>query len=180
MILFYKRFLLVLIALAFIADEPKANAAATVPGSSSALRSYSAAQQEGLIGISEDIPLDNPADNIFHVDVTDALCGEERVWLVYDLEGVEDHASVSRSINDQLAVGGYLVKKRRGWATQRERIHGAWLKEGDNVIRFTMPENAAHSYRVRNLKIEVERPDSNENESQIVLNQSSGHYFDKA
>lgn len=181
MILFYKRFFLVLIGLAIIADKPKANAAPTLPGSSTALRSYSAAQQEGLIGISEDIPLDNPADNIFHVDVTDALCGEETVWLVYDLEGVEDHTSVSRSINDQLAVGGYLVKKRRGWATQREQIHGAWLKKGDNVIRFTMPENAAHSYRVRNLKIEIEHTGTNGNQTQIVFNQPSMNYFfDKA
>src|SRR5687767_3147588 len=92
---------------------------------------------EGLIGTTAASPVDNPFDNVFHVRIGQPLKGNEQLFLVYELEGVQDHASVSRSINDQLSVGGYLVKKRKGWATQREPISAAWVKQGDNVIRFT-------------------------------------------
>lgn len=136
---------------------------------------------EGLIGFTAEVPLDNPADNIFHVTVGTQLCGDEKVWLVYDLDGVEDHTAVSRSINDQLAVGGYLVKRRKGWATQRERINAAWLREGDNVIRFSMPADAQYSYRIKNLRIEVGAEQSSRSIGQVIVNQPSLHYFyDKA
>src|SRR5258707_11955924 len=111
--------------------RPKAPAGALV---------YSSLNKEGLIGTTEESPADNPADNIFHVSIDKPLCDGETVWLVYDLDGVEDHTQVSRGINDQISVGGYLVKKRRGWATQYERIDASWLKTGDNIIRFTLPD----------------------------------------
>jgi RHS repeat-associated protein len=151
------------------------------PAKASTRREFVSTNTEGLIGITEDSPIDNPVDNIFHVSVNESLCGEEKVWLVYELEGVADHTHVSRSINDQVSVGGYLVKRRRGWATQREQVNAAWLKEGDNVIRFTMPENAQHSYRIKNLKLEVESTIENSTDIKVTLNQPSQHYFfDKA
>ena len=110
-----------------------------------------------MIGTNDRTPIDNPADNIFHVNIQEKLAGDEIVWLSYELDGVQDHTAVSRSINDQPATGGWLVKSRKGWATQSERIRAAWLKEGDNVIRFTLPQNAQHSYHVRNVRIEIER-----------------------
>src|SRR3989337_3634821 len=100
-------------------------------------RSYPAAQHEGLIGITEESPIDNPVDNIFHVNIDVPVCDEDKMWLVYDLEGVQAHTSVSRSINDQLSVGGCLIKRRRGWSTAREQVSTAWLKQGDNIVRFT-------------------------------------------
>jgi RHS repeat-associated protein len=143
------------------------------------IKSYVSFSPEGLIGITEDNPIDNPSDNIFHLAIAEPLCAEDRLWLVYDLEGVEDHTSVSRSINDQRSVGGYLIKKRRGWATQREQISAAWLRQGDNVVRFTLPDGAQHSYRVKNLHIEVEK--SSGQEFQLVINQPSKiHYQDMA
>lgn len=151
------------------------------PTKASARKEFVSPNTEGLIGITENSPVDNPVDNIFHVTVNESLCGDEKVWLVYDLEGVADHTGVSRSINDQVAVGGYLVKMRRGWATQREQVSAAWLKEGDNVIRFTMPGQAQHSYRIRNLRFEVESSTENNSDIKIVFNQPSRHYFfDKA
>ena len=146
----------------------------------SGIKQFPSSGQEGLIGVTEDAPVDNPADNIFHVALDAPVCENESVWLVYELEGVQDHTSVSRSINDQLSVGGYLVKKRRGWALQRERINGTWLRGGDNVVRFTIPENAQHSYRVRNLRLEVETF-SDDNKETVIFNQPSAHYyFEKA
>lgn len=129
---------------------------ATAPGTKAASTFYNSGLQEGRIGVTEESPIDNPVDNIFHIALEEAPSHTGRVWLVYELEGVEDHTGVSRSINDQLAIGGYLVKKRAGWARQREQIDARWLKAGDNVIRFTIPEGAKHSYRIRNLSVEVE------------------------
>jgi RHS repeat-associated protein len=144
--------------------------------------SFPSSNREGNVGITEEIPFDNPVDNIFHVNIETSICADDQVWLVYELDGVDDHAGVARSINDQLSVGGYLVKKRRGWKVQRELINPAWLRQGDNVVRFTMPENASHAYKIRNLKIEIDR--SNEGGSQpiqLVFNQPSlNYFFDKA
>jgi hypothetical protein len=75
---------------------------------------YASAQKEGIIGVTAAIPMDNPADNLFHVYLQSPLKGNERVWLTYDLDGVHDYTAVSRSINDQLSAGGYFVKKRQG------------------------------------------------------------------
>lgn len=138
---------------------------------------YSAGSQQGLIGVTEDSPVDNPADNIFHVAIDEPLLGMEQVWLVYELEGVGDHTGVARSINDQLAVGGYLVKKRRGWAQQRERLDARWLKQGDNVIRFTLPQGANHSYRVRNISLQVDRALAHcqDGQAELVLTASQAH-----
>src|SRR5882724_4756418 len=97
---------------------------------------FNSRNAEGLIGTTEEFPSDNPADNIFHVQIDQVFCTDDNVWLEYELDGVEDHNSVARSVNDHRAVGGHLVKKRRGWALQQERIDGTWLQQGDNVIRF--------------------------------------------
>ncbi|HTH56188.1 MAG TPA: SpvB/TcaC N-terminal domain-containing protein [Cyclobacteriaceae bacterium] len=137
---------------------------------------YASPNKEGLIGTTEESPSDNPADNIFHVQMDQTFCSSDNVWLEYELEGVEDHTAVARSINDHLAVGGHLIKKRRGWALQQERVDGTWLRQGDNVFRFTMPEGAQHSYRVRNLKITVTA--NTESEEQIIINQPSKNYYD--
>jgi len=112
----------------------------------------------GRIGVDEENPLDNPTDNIFHVDISKEICGTEIAWLVYELNGVADHTGVARSINDQTAIGGYFVQHEDGWSVQRERVDIDWLNEGDNVVRFTVPANATHSYSIRNLSIELAQP----------------------
>ncbi|HEU5289447.1 MAG TPA: SpvB/TcaC N-terminal domain-containing protein, partial [Cyclobacteriaceae bacterium] len=145
------------------------------------LLQYPATSKEGLIGITPDSPIDNPADNIFHIIINETICNDKQVWLEYELDGVEDHTAVSRSVNDQRSVGGYFVKVRRGWALQREQLNADWLKKGDNIIRFTMPEGAAHSYRVRNLKVVVasESEEASGFSNRIVINQpESRMYFD--
>jgi len=121
----------------FIALIVSAGAGAKAPGR----RVYTSAQKEGV--------------TLFHVHLSTPLKGNERVWLSYDLDGVQDYTAVSRSINDQLAVGGYFVRKRSGWEHQRERVSATWLRQGDNVVRFALPAGAAYSYKVKNLAIEV-------------------------
>ena len=139
-------------------------------------RQYNSKQREGLIGVNATISVDNPADNSFHVYLPTALQGNERVWLKYELDGVQDYTAVSRSVNDQFAAGGYLVKKRQGWALQKERLSTSWLKKGDNIIRFTLPEAAGYSYRIKNLSIEIAAPEANE--SSVIITQPTADYYD--
>jgi RHS repeat-associated protein len=148
------------------------------PGTS--VKRYHSPLQEGSIGVSDLTPFDNPSDNIFHVSIPESLQKDNVVWLVYELEGVEDHTCVSRSINDQLSIGGYIVRKREGWVIQRERIHASWLKKGDNVIRFTTTQDARHNYRVRNLRIEAGQSALQATEK-VVFNQpvSAWYYNDQ-
>ncbi len=138
-------------------------------------RIYAATQSEGAIGVSGSGAADNPADNLFHVYLSATLTGSERVWLSYDLDGVQDYTAVSRSINDQLAVGGYFVRKRSGWEHQRERVSAFWLRQGDNVIRFSLPAGAAYGYRVKNLAIEI----APGQEESVVTRPSAPRYADK-
>ncbi len=135
-------------------------------------------RQEGIIGTTDAVTVDNPADNIFHVMIDAPLTGKEQVWLVYELSGVADHTAVARSINDQLSAGGYVVKQQKGWHQQRERIASAWLHQGDNVIRFTLPQGAAYSYRIRHLSIEIEPTDCQQATVALEVNKSSAlHYY---
>jgi RHS repeat-associated protein len=142
----------------------------------SGARHYSR-QKEGVIGGTAASPVDNPSDNLFHIYLNEPLKGNERVYLLYDLDGVEDYTAVSRSVNDQLSTGGYLVKKRHGWAQQKERLSASWLKKGDNVIRFSAVQGAGYSYSVRNLAIEVQS--GKEGDPAVVVAQPSLNYYNK-
>jgi len=130
---------------------------ANAPGDRARRRIYAATQSEASIGVSVTGAADNPVDNLFHVYLSAPLTGNERVWLSYDLDGVQDYTAVSRSINDQLAMGGYFVRRRSGWEHQREQVSASWLRQGDNVVRFGLPAGATYGYRVKNLAIEVDR-----------------------
>lgn len=133
---------------------------------------YPAAQKEGTIGVDEKSPLDSPKDNLFHINLAQKLRGTERIYLVYDLKGVEDHTQVSRSINDQLSVGGYLVRKNDQWTTQKELLHPGSIRQGDNIIRFSVPDSAKYAYAVRNLGLLIEAGTSDfYREAKIILQQ---------
>ncbi|HEY0653359.1 MAG TPA: SpvB/TcaC N-terminal domain-containing protein [Chryseosolibacter sp.] len=147
------------------------NGKSSVPTVGTQVRTYKSPQREGRIGITEEIPYDNPSDNIFHVMMDSKPEVTSDVWLVYELNGVYDHNSVSRSVNDQRSVGGYLVKHHEGWVEQREQLSPGWLKRGDNVIRFGAPENVRHFYSIRNLRVEVQQATGSANEVKLVLNQ---------
>ena len=145
------------------------------PGDKTRRHIYAATRSEGSIGLSVSGTADNPADNLFHVYLHTPLKGDEQIWLSYDLDGVQDYTAVSRSINDQLATGGYFVRKRSGWEHQRERVSASWLRQGDNVIRFGLPAGASFGYRVKNLAIEV-APGAAE---PVVTRTSMPRYADK-
>lgn len=138
---------------------------------------YMAVQAEGIIGAYGGKKLDNPSDNIFTIKLDRTLSSTDKVWLCYDLTGVEDYTNIPHSINDRLATGGYLVKTTNTTTRQRQQINPSWLHKGDNLIQFGLPENADFGYKVSNLTIAVE-PIANT--MRLVVNSSSTSYNNKA
>jgi RHS repeat-associated protein len=128
------------------------------------------------IGLHPETPYDNPADNIFHLQIDQELCGDEEIWLEYETYGLASSQSVTKSINDEKAFGGQFIKLEREWKLQREKIHPEWLKEGDNVIRFTVPQGAQYGYRLRNLKLKIEEGNT-ANLTITNFNQNDNQYY---
>ncbi len=118
---------------------------------------YKATLKEGTIGAFAGRKLDNPADNIFHVTINQKPSVNDRVWLEYELNGLANAQSVSKSINDRLATGGYLVKKSKGWSKQKEALNPDWLKKGHNSIQFSLPEKAQYGYQIKNVRLVVKK-----------------------
>ena len=120
-------------------------------------RYYPAQEKEGYIGVFDEKPLDSPTDNVFKVAMDVLPQADEEVWLTYELYGINNHTGISRSINDQLAVGGYLVTLNKSWKKQEEQLKAEWLQKGTNIIRFTLPEHANYNYRIKNLGIQIKK-----------------------
>ncbi len=138
---------------------------------------YPSSQKTGIVGTTEEQPFDSPSDNVFEVYMESLPSSEYKVWLTYDLYGVHDHTAVSRSINDQISVGGYFVRSSASWSPQKEQINGKWLKKGNNIIRFTIPESGEYAYQIRNLGILVETVDSKP-ERAIIVNQPEAYFYE--
>lgn len=130
---------------------------------------------EGRIGISKQIPLDNPSDNLFviQIDNLPELDVTDKVVLKYELEGVQGKEAVSRSINGRPAFGGYMVKATKGWTTQEEELNSAWLASGKNEILFTTPAAMIHQYTIKNVRVEIERGSLDKVQSLVVLDQDA-------
>lgn len=91
---------------------------------------YTADIQAGIIGSGSVSVSDDPFDNVFHVVLNNLPDGNDKVWLQYELSGLQDHTAVSRSINDRLSVGGYFVQPdAQNCTLQREQISPSWLKK---------------------------------------------------
>ena len=163
-------------------NNPENTSVLQVNTSSSEPKLYKSGNKEGFIGYFKDKPIDNPIDNIFHINIDRKIKGNETFWLEYELYGIEDYTGIAHSINDQLAVGGYLVKKSNEWKKQREQLNPSDLKTGDNVVRFTLPESADYGFQVRNLAIHVQpfseiEGNIQKQERKLVVNQPTNEYY---
>ena len=146
---------------------------------------YPALQITGTIGATSRNTIDNPSDNIFHIELDKTPHPNSEVWLTYELKGLADHQSVCRIINDQLAMGGYLIKKSDAISQQEERLHPFWLKKGTNTIRFSLPQPAPFHYQIKNLGLKIEEKTADEaisNQKQLIINQpfEASYYNDMA
>jgi hypothetical protein len=134
---------------------------------------------EGIIGNFKNNKSDNPSDNIFHITIDKDLSLNTSVYLEYELYGLQDYTSVCRSVNDQLTTGGYFVKKSEGWSKQSEQLSIKQLKQGKNIIRFTVPENAEYAYKVRNVCLIVKPAVRNESRRLVVNQPNTFTFFQK-
>jgi RHS repeat-associated protein len=132
--------------------------------------------KEGVIGVTKEQPLDDATDNLFKFTINETLPANSKVFLTYDLFGVQDANAVSKSINDRLATGGHIVKYQMGWTSQKEAIDLQWLRYGENKIMFTLPKGAQYQFRVKNLKVQVEKQEGLDI-STLVLNNSNINYI---
>ena len=116
-----------------------------------------AAENGGIIGVYAGKLLDNPADNLFHFSLKEKLNSGDRVKLVYELQGISDYHGAAISINDEFSRGGNWVQKSDQWSMQEQYINAGSLQQGANTLLFSLPENAAYGYQVRNLALVIEK-----------------------
>lgn len=110
-----------------------------------------------FIGVSDQRPVDNPYDNIFHVNISSLPRRDHIAFLQYDLSGVSAHSGISRSINDAQAIGGQIAHLSQRWTTQKEAVPLSQLKKGDNVIRFGLPKGVNYHYQIKNFHVIIEK-----------------------
>jgi RHS repeat-associated protein len=137
---------------------------------------YSADLYYGIVGRSTS-GVDDPSDNIFKVYINTPLSGDEEINLVYDLRGVTNHSGVARSINGSYSVGGYFVNPSRDWLRQEEKINASLLKEGENIIQFSIPAGVNYNYEIKNLSLEVNCPADSYVGHQLVVNQPDTKFY---
>jgi len=130
--------------------------------------------QSGVIGVSNNNPLDDATDNLFKFTIENLPHSSAKVFLKYDLYGVQDLNAVSRSINDRHATGGYLVKIQNAWTSQKEELNVNWLQQGENKVVFSIPKNANFQYQVKNVRLEFD-VETNFNSS-LVLQTAALNY----
>ena len=140
---------------------------------------YAVNLKEGAIGIlkpKSGEATDNPADNAFFINTDKTFTLNDKVWLEYELYGLADYNSVSRSINDERTLGGWYIKKTEGWNTQSEQVNPLHIKQGKNCVRFSIPDHAKYAYKVRNIRLRVE-PAKAGNDRRLVVNQPTDQYY---
>jgi RHS repeat-associated protein len=147
------------------------------PNQPTKLTAYLASPHTGIIGVYDGKQFDNPADNIFSVRLDYLPTVNDKVWLNYNLTGLDDNSNVVCSVNDRQSFGGYLAKKDTKTKRQRVQINSEWLQKGENRIQFGLPENVDYGYRISDLAIEVERGTS---ESPLAVNAGYSLYNSKA
>ena len=113
-------------------------------------------QKAGVIGKYEGHTFDNPADNVFTIQLDHQPAASDKVFLTYQLTGISHYSGVSCSVNDRLAMGGYLAKKSTETTFQRIQLHASWFKKGDNRIMFSLPAEADFGCKISDLSLEIE------------------------
>ncbi|WP_437951434.1 hypothetical protein WME98_11815 [Sorangium sp. So ce296] len=87
----------------------------------------------------------------FHMDTDPRALA--RAFLVYELEGRGHWSSVSRQLNGGAPRGGFRAEAPATGGLQVEEIAPAWLKRGDNVVRFRPQADIEHGFTVSALRV---------------------------
>ncbi|KAA5535582.1 RHS repeat-associated core domain-containing protein [Paenimyroides baculatum] len=111
--------------------------------------------KSGTIGYANNSNSDDPSDNIFSFNIEKQILAEKEIRLSYEVYGIENVSGISRSINENNATGGYVVKKNSKWNHLEETISLNQLKDGVNHLLFTAFENKSANYKVKNVSIKA-------------------------
>lgn len=111
--------------------------------------------KSGTIGYANNSNSDDPSDNIFSFNIEKQILAGKEIRLSYEVYGIENVSGISRSINENSATGGYLVKKNSQWNHLEETISLNQLKNGVNHLLFTAFENKSADYKVKNVSIKA-------------------------
>ncbi|MCS4240305.1 RHS repeat-associated core domain-containing protein [Myroides odoratus] len=114
---------------------------------------YAADIPYGVIGHNEHLLYDDPSDNLFKIQLADAVDPAATYVLSYELFGASSAIEVAKSINTTTSVGGYLTSQNNQWTRVEEFVSPANLKQGLNTILFTADSQTKY-YLVRNLQLE--------------------------
>ncbi len=122
---------------------------------STSVNIYAADINIGYIGYSEYENIDFPKDNIFKFNIDKDIDLQDRVLLKFELNGVSDLGSVAIIVNDNAAVGGYVISENKKWKKKSFPLYAKWLRKGVNRIQFTKLPNVQKGYSIKNVKIVV-------------------------
>ena len=136
------------------ASQQKEEKAQAEKGSSTTL--YPSDMTHGEIGRSERNVFDAPDDNLFKVEIKDAIDVHASYTLTYEVYGIGNAAGVTKSINTNTSTGGFFIEKNKEWTRVTEFISPYSLRKGVNTVLFTSDLKADLGYLIRNLQIEKE------------------------
>ncbi|CAK8717112.1 RHS and YD repeat-containing [Candidatus Electrothrix laxa] len=134
-------------------------------------RQYQAEPASGVIGPAEGTYTDAARDNTFRFDLVYRPEQIKRAYLSYELSGLAHWTSAIRSINEQAAMGGYVIERSQGGqeGLQVEEIAPAWLRQGANQIRF-VPVDVDLAYTVSKVKVLIELDDGTNSLNRVSTN----------
>ncbi|WP_421751121.1 SpvB/TcaC N-terminal domain-containing protein [Croceimicrobium sp.] len=118
-----------------------------------------AMEDEALIGMELNMPLNDPQDDIFNFQLPKNFKSADwsSVYLTYEVNGVEDGRSLAKSFNSNETFGERSLVKDDRWHQVREKIAASDLKEGLNYLRFTVPSGLGISAQIKSPKLEFQR-----------------------
>ncbi len=139
---------------------------------SATINEFFADLSEGVIGVSLDDRIDNPSDNLFVVEINREVIESDKVFLCYDLFGVQNQDGISLSVNQHPSTGGYLSKTCQEWSNVKEELPSQWMKKGENQFLFTSIPSSGVSYRIKNLRIVIEEDNESSSVDQSIIIQN--------
>ncbi|MEM9050861.1 MAG: SpvB/TcaC N-terminal domain-containing protein, partial [Bacteroidota bacterium] len=135
------------------------------------VKSYNSDREYSVIGQRENMVFDSTIDNTHILDIPN-LPEHFQAHLIYRIKGAKNSTALAKSMNGELAIGGFLAEPGNEWTEVSERINPLALKEGKNQLTFSLPDRAGYYCEIQDLRIVIREEDSNMTEA-IVIDESS-------
>lgn len=139
---------------------------------------YESREKNGQIGVTSEDEQDRISDNFFTIDIPKQTTNVSAAYLTYELYGLANHQSVSRSINKNPSLGGQIISPKYEWSNQKEAINLNLLYEGKNTILFTAPAKGV-VYKVKNVNIVFEHQSMPTTEENISVLRNGNQLYIK-